>query len=75
MFLNELWAIIKDRWQHFKPFFPNQAWVESLITGDMNISRRVLAHMNPLPADDIKNIEAALRKWTKQLEGIGDKLP
>jgi hypothetical protein len=73
--LSDLWSIIKDKWSDFKLFLPSQAWVESLITGDMNVSRRVLAHMNPLAPDDIKNIEAAFRKWTKQLQGIEKKLP
>lgn len=68
VFLNELWAIIRDNWADFKALFPNQAWVDSLVTSDMNVSRRVLAHMNPLGADDIGNIEAAFRKWTKQLQ-------
>lgn len=75
VFLNDLWAIIKHQWKHFKPLFPNQAWIESLVTSDMNVSRRVLAHMNPLAADDVKNIEAAFRKWVKQLKAIEDKLP
>jgi hypothetical protein len=75
VFLNELWAIIKHNWSDFKDLFPNQAWVESLITSDMNVSRRVLAHMTPLDADDIKNIEAAFRKWTKQLSAVESKLP
>lgn len=75
VFLNDLWAIIRDNWGDFKALFPDQAWVQSLITNDMNVSRRVLAHMNPLGADDVSNIEAAFRKWTKQLRAVADKLP
>jgi hypothetical protein len=67
-FLNDLWCI-KDNWRHFKRFFPKQSWVEALITGDMNVSRRVFAHMNPLAENDVRNIEAAFRKWTNQLKG------
>jgi hypothetical protein len=40
--------VSKHQWKHFKALFPNQAWVETLITNDMNVSRRPLAHMNPL---------------------------
>jgi hypothetical protein len=43
VFLVDLWAIIKHQWKHFKALFPNQAWVETLITNDMNVSRRPLA--------------------------------
>jgi hypothetical protein len=73
--LNDLWAIIKHNWTDFKAVFPNQAWVETLITSDMNVSRRPIAHMNPLAADDISNIEAAFRKWVKQLRAKKDELP
>ena len=75
VFLNDLWAIIKHQWPYFKALFPNQAWVESLITSDMNVSRRVLAHMTPLDSDDISNIENAFRKWVKQLQAVRDQLP
>lgn len=75
VFLNELWAIIKHQWKWFKPLFPDQAWVQTIITRDMNVSRRVLAHMNPLAADDIRNIEAAFSKWVKQLQAVEEKLP
>jgi hypothetical protein len=73
--LNDLWTIIKHNWPQFKALFPNQAWVETLITSDMNVSRRPIAHMNSLAADDISNIESAFRKWVKQLRGNKDKMP
>jgi hypothetical protein len=77
VFLTDLWAIIKHKWPDFKAIFPKQALVESIITDDMNVSRRPLAHMNPLGADDIANIKAAFRKWTKLLQKAEDdgKLP
>jgi Swt1-like HEPN len=75
VFLNDLWAIIKHQWLHFRALFPSQPWAETLITSDMNVSRRVLAHMTPLDGDDVKNLEAAFRKWAKQLKGVEDKLP
>ncbi len=75
VFLNDLWAIIKHKWGDFKRFFPTQGWVESLITSDMNVSRRVFAHMNPLHENDVKNIEAAFRKWTNQLRAKEGELP
>lgn len=75
IFLNELWAIIKHQWKQFKPLFPDQAWVQTMITRNMNVSRLVLAHMNPLAADDINGLEASFRQWTKQLQAVEDKLP
>jgi hypothetical protein len=75
IFLNELWAIIKHNWDDFKQFFPDQAWIQTLITRDMNVSRRVLAHMTPLSADDITGIEAAFRKWVRQLRAVDGLIP
>jgi Swt1-like HEPN len=74
--LTDLWLIIKDNWASFKAFFPSgQAWVESIITNDMNVSRRPLAHMNPLATEDVENVKNAFRKWTKLLNAIEDTLP
>jgi hypothetical protein len=56
------------RCPRFNALFPNQARVETLITNDMNVSRRPLAQMNPLSVDDVTNVEVAFRKWVKQLK-------
>ena len=66
---------MKDQWKLFAPLFPGQAFVESILTVDMNVSRRPIAHMNPLAPDDIKNMEAAFRKWAKQLNAVAAKIP
>ena len=73
--LNDLCSIIKNQWPYFKALFPNQPWIESLITNDMNISRRQVAHMNPIAKNDVKNVEAAFRKWTQQLQGVASLIP
>lgn len=76
LLLTQLWKIIHARWKDFEPFFPQgQAWVQSMIENDMNVSRAVFAHMNPLEEDDIKNLEASFRKWVKHLSAVADKLP
>jgi hypothetical protein len=75
LLLPQLWDIMKHQWKHFAPLFPDQAWVQTMITSDMNVSRRVLAHMNPLAEDDIANIENAFRKWVKQLDAKRALLP
>lgn len=76
LLLTQLWAIIRDNWKDFEPLFPQgAAWVQSLIESDMNVSRRPIAHMNPLEEDDIKNLEASFRKWVKHLKAVEDKLP
>ncbi len=76
LLLTELWLIIRDAWTDFQPYFPQgRAWVQSLIESDMNVSRRVIAHMKPLEEDDIKALEASFRKWIKHLQAIEDRLP
>jgi hypothetical protein len=76
LLLTQLWTIIRDKWKDFEPLFPQgPAWVQSLIESDMNGSRRVIAHMNPLEDDDIKGLEASFRKWVKHLKAVEDKLP
>jgi hypothetical protein len=75
VFLNDLWKIIKHQWAYFKDLFPDQAWVQTMITRDMNVSRLVLAHMNPLAPDDISNIENSFKKWVRQLRAVESKLP
>ena len=75
LLLSQLWHIIRHQWKHFEPLFPDQPWVQTIITRDMNVSRRVLAHMNPLSADDVSNVENAFRKWSRQLQAVAPKLP
>ena len=54
--------------------FERVSWFQELVN-DLNVSRRVAAHMNPLDSDDVKNVEAAVRKWTKLLQAKEDQLP
>lgn len=67
--------IIKHHWKLFEKIFPSQAWIEVLVSHDMNVSRRPIAHMNPLAADDIKNVENALRKYEKVLKANAAEIP
>ena len=73
--LEDLWRIINHKWPLFAPLFPSKPWVETLIVHDMNVSRRPLAHMNPLATDDIANMENAFRKWAKQLKAVEGQIP
>jgi Swt1-like HEPN len=74
--LPQLKNIVKDDklWPHFKPLFNRKSWFESVVD-DVNVSRRVVAHMNPLTGDDIKSIETGFRKWVKQLQANEASIP
>lgn len=76
LLLTHLWKIVNHKWSDFAPLFPpGKHWVQSVIENDMNVSRRPVAHMNPLEDDDIKNVETAFRKWVRNLQAVADKLP
>ena len=61
-------------WPHFSSLFPRDDWVESLVE-DLNVSRRVIAHMSALSTEDTASLESTFRKWVRQLQGVEDKLP
>lgn len=67
--------IIKRNWRLFERIFPDQAWIDSLVNHDMNVSRRPLAHMNPLADDDVANVRNALRKYEKLLKARASEIP
>jgi hypothetical protein len=73
--LTDLAKIVRARWSDFEGIFPRPSWFEELVSGDMNVPRRVIAHMHPLATDDVRAIETAFRKWAKQLKANADKLP
>jgi hypothetical protein len=67
--LTELPKIVgaNEAWPHFRPIFARKSFFEELVN-DMNVSRRVAAHMNPVSADDARHVEVAFRKWAKTLK-------
>lgn len=74
--LNDLPSIVAapKAWPHLKPFFERTSWFQELVN-EVNVSRRVAAHMNPLGPDDVKNVEAAFRKWSKVLKAKEALIP
>lgn len=73
--LSALAKVVQHQWKLFEKIFPTPAWIEALVTHDMNVSRRVVAHMNPLATDDIRNVENALRKYEKVLKANAGEIP
>jgi len=61
-------------WPHFKEIFPRDNWF-SAVVDDLKVSRRVIAHMNPLTDDDIKQVEAGFKRWVKQIRARAHMLP
>ena len=76
LLLTQLWKIVNHKWKDFEALFPpGKHWVQTVIETEMNVSRRPIAHMNPLEDDDIKNVENTFRKWVRNLQKVADKLP
>lgn len=52
----------------FKPLFPDQPWVEAMFQ-EMEALRNVVAHNNPLSADNAERLESNFKHWKRQLRG------
>lgn len=61
----DLKSIIIRNWDVFKNYFPRQDWVTSRFS-DIEPSRNIIAHNNPLHIDDRKRIETYFTDWIKQ---------
>jgi hypothetical protein len=64
--IEDLKSIITTNWKSFKNFFPNQQWVTVRID-EIEMSRNIVAHNNPLEKRDIQRLEIYLGDWIKQI--------
>jgi hypothetical protein len=62
----DLRNIILDNWDIFADFFPDQFWVGSRLK-ELELSRNIIAHNNPLPKEETKRIELYFQDWIKQI--------
>lgn len=68
--LDQLTSIVKSEkgWKVFKDVFPRDTWFPELV-GRFEVSRNVVAHMNPLTKKDIARLEDGLTEWLDQVAG------
>ena len=71
--IKNLLSIIRDNWNDFVDLFPNQNWIESRIN-DIEMSRNIIAHNNPLDRHDIRRIKVYFEDWVKQIKVVKDKI-
>jgi Swt1-like HEPN len=66
--LDQLTSIVRSEkgWKVFKDFFPRDTWFPELV-GRFEVSRNVVAHMNPLRKKDIARLEDGLTEWLDQV--------
>jgi hypothetical protein len=74
--LTELPSIVGtgDAWPHFAPIFIRQSFFEELVN-DINVSRRVAAHMNPISGEDVRHLEVAFPQVGEDAEGQAGSNP
>lgn len=64
--LGDLGLIINSNYNDFRDLFPSLTWIKSRVD-DVEKSRNILAHNNPLPIDEMKRIELYLKDLQNQL--------
>jgi len=64
--IGDLKSIITANWADFQAIFPNQQWVSGKIE-EIEMSRNVIAHNNPLEDRDVTRLEIYLQDWIMQI--------
>lgn len=64
--MHNLYSIIVKNWDDFKDMFPDQDWVKSRVE-EIELSRNIVAHNNPLPKDERTRLKLDLKAWVKQV--------
>ena len=64
--IDDLKSIITAYWSDFEDMFPSQQWLTVKIE-EIEMSRNVIAHNNPLDKDDITRLTLDLKGWIKQI--------
>lgn len=62
----DLSSIIINNWDDFKEVFPSQRWIQARIE-EIELSRNIIAHNNPLPKREIKRLELYFEDLRRQL--------
>jgi len=74
--LGDLASIVTSNhnWQHFQRIFPSQRWLTQKLD-EIEMSRNVMAHCNPLRQHDIARLKFYLADWQSQIGGVRHLIP
>lgn len=73
--LDDLESILRAKKNHFHPdIIPDWEWLLHLFR-EIYPSRHVICHMNPLEADNSRDVVSWYRKWTKVLKSSRANIP
>lgn len=67
-------TISEQGWKIFKGLFPSDKWLPGLVE-KVEVSRNVVAHMNPLHKRDIDRIRLNFEDWLAQIKGHEPAVP
>lgn len=62
----DLSAIISTNWSQFKPLFNKLSWIQAKLE-EVELSRNIIAHNNPLPKREFDRIKMCLEDLQRQL--------
>jgi len=63
----DLSLIIGNNWEFFKDLFPSLRWIQAKLE-EVELSRNIVAHNNPLPKREFNRIDMILGDLEKQLD-------
>ena len=67
--ISDLKSIISTCWSDVKDFLPSQEWLIQRID-EIELSRNIVAHNNPLSQDDFDRVKLYFRDWIKQINNL-----
>jgi len=67
--IDDLFSIISINWEDFKKYLPSLEWIKVRIN-EIEMSRNIVAHHNPLTINDIRRIKVYFNDWINQMRGI-----
>jgi hypothetical protein len=70
--IDDLSSIIAANWGDFEDIFPDQQWVSGKIA-EIEMSRNVIAHNNPLEEHDIARLKVNFGDWIRQISQWTEK--
>jgi len=72
--IDNLWTIVNSFRSDFIPtLLPDNTWFQSLIE-EVARSRNVVAHMNPLTAQNVKMLQNRLKQWRRHIASKADSI-
>jgi hypothetical protein len=73
--IKHLENIVLSNWSEFKDLLPDNghAWLTTRI-GEIEFSRNIVSHHNPLSAGDIQRVEVHFNDWQRQMKAAQAKL-